>query len=186
MASDGSTAAISGAGAILSSQASDPTKFQPASGKTVPASGTTVPAAGKTVPASGNTAPASGNGAAEAAVSASAGNASPQVGNSVTPAAASASRVTSSTSNSQAPAAKSTAAKSTAASTDPQSLVDQINKYLNDSGRADQFRLDPNSNQYIQQVNPSSGAVVAEYAVSEFPALARSIGVSGLLIDDVA
>jgi hypothetical protein len=46
--------------------------------------------------------------------------------------------------------------------------------------------LDPDSSSYIQQVNPASGAVVAQYAVSEFPALARSIGASGLLIDDTA
>jgi uncharacterized iron-regulated membrane protein len=77
--------------------------------------------------------------------------------------------------------------KSTAASrTDPQSLVDQINKYLNDSGRPDQFRVDPASAEYIQQVNPASGAVVGEFLVSEFPALARSVGASSLLIDDVA
>jgi len=79
------------------------------------------------------------------------------------------------------------AAKTTAASSsDPQTLVDQLNKYLNDSGRPDQFRVDPDSDSYIQQVNPANGAVIAQFAVSEFPALARSIGVSGLLVDEVA
>jgi hypothetical protein len=57
---------------------------------------------------------------------------------------------------------------------------------LNTSGRADSFRVSPNSDKYIQQVNPANGAVVAEYPVDEFPALARSIGVAGLLIDDLA
>lgn len=71
--------------------------------------------------------------------------------------------------------------------TDPQALIDQLNKYLNDSGRPDQFRLDPASGgKLIQQVNPTSGAVIGEFAVSEFPALARSIGVSGLLVDSHA
>jgi hypothetical protein len=69
---------------------------------------------------------------------------------------------------------------------DPQSLVDQANKYLNDSGLPDQFRVDPDSASYIQQVNPATGAVVAQYLASEFPALARSVGASGLLIDDTA
>jgi hypothetical protein len=46
--------------------------------------------------------------------------------------------------------------------------------------------VSPNSDKYIQQVNPANGAVVAEYPVDEFPALARSIGVAGLLIDDLA
>ena len=84
-------------------------------------------------------------------------------------------------------AAVSNEAKSAAAArSNPQSLVDQVNKYLNDSGRPDQFRVDPASDKYIQQVNPATGAVVGEYLVSEFPALARSVGVSGLLIDDIA
>jgi hypothetical protein len=84
-------------------------------------------------------------------------------------------------------AAVSNEAKSAAASrSDPQSLVDQVNKYLNDSGRPDQFRVDPDSAKYIQQVNPATGAVIGEYLVSEFPALARGVGASGLLIDDIA
>ena len=69
---------------------------------------------------------------------------------------------------------------------DPQSLVQQLNKYLNDSGRPDQFRLDPSNGNLIQQVNPSSGAVVGEFSAAEFPALARSVGGSGLLIDSLA
>jgi len=70
---------------------------------------------------------------------------------------------------------------------DPQSIVAFLNKYLNDSGLPDQFRLDPTSGgKFIQEINPSSGAVVAEYAIAEFPALARGIGASGLLVDGLA
>jgi len=71
--------------------------------------------------------------------------------------------------------------------TDPQSLVRNLNKFLNDSGRPDQFRLDPASGgKLIQQINPSSGAVIGEFSATEFPALARSVGVAGLLVDDLA
>lgn len=70
--------------------------------------------------------------------------------------------------------------------TDARSLVTQLNKYLNDSGRPDQFRLDPSNGKMIQQLNPASGAVVGEFSATEFPALARSVGVSGLLIDSLA
>jgi hypothetical protein len=72
-------------------------------------------------------------------------------------------------------------------STDPQDLVQQLNKYLNDSGRPDQFRLDPASGgKRIQQVNPATGTVIAEFSATEFPALARSVGVAGLLFDSLA
>ena len=69
---------------------------------------------------------------------------------------------------------------------DPQALVAQLNKYLNDSGRPDEFRVDPASGKLIQQVNPANGVVLGEFAVDEFPALARSVGASGLLIDSLA
>ncbi len=163
MASDGSPAAISSAGAVLSSQVSDPTKFQPAGGKTLPPSG-------------------NATAAAAASTSSNAAGVLQQSSKSVVASTSATSTGTVSNSTSKPSQAKTTAASTS----DPQSLVDQINKSLNDSGRADQFRLSPDSSQYIQQVNPSNGAVIAEYAVSEFPALARSIGVSGLLIDDVA
>jgi len=69
----------------------------------------------------------------------------------------------------------------------PQTLVDQLNKFLNDSGRADEFRVDPaSSDKLIQQINPANGAVVGEFSVNEFPALARSVGASGLLVDSIA
>jgi uncharacterized FlaG/YvyC family protein len=66
-------------------------------------------------------------------------------------------------------------------------LVQQLNKYLNDSGRANQFRVDPTSrDQTIQEINPSNGEVIGEFSVAEFPALARSLGVSGILVDSHA
>lgn len=70
---------------------------------------------------------------------------------------------------------------------DPAALVRDLNKFLNDSGRPDQFRLDPASGgKLIQQINPASGTVVGEFSATEFPALARSVGVAGLLIDSLA
>jgi len=74
-----------------------------------------------------------------------------------------------------------------AGTTDAQTLVAQLNKALNDSGRPDQYRVDPSSSDtMIQQINPSNGAVVGEFLASEFPALARSVGVSGALFDSHA
>ena len=71
--------------------------------------------------------------------------------------------------------------------TEPQQLVDQLNKLLNDSGRPDQFRLAPSSGgKLIQQLNPANGAVIGEFSATEFPALARSVGVAGLLFDGLA
>jgi len=86
--------------------------------------------------------------------------------------------------NAAAPKVKTASA---AGNADIQSQVALLNKHLNDSGRPDQFRVDPSSDsKLIQQINPANGAVVAEYPVSEFPALARSVGVSGVLIDSHA
>ncbi len=70
---------------------------------------------------------------------------------------------------------------------DPVSLVAALNHFLNDSGRPDQFRVAPNTgNTLIQQINPATGEVVGVFPVNEFPALARSIGATGLLIDSLA
>ena len=68
---------------------------------------------------------------------------------------------------------------------EPRALVDQLNKHLNDSGRPDQYRLDP-AGKLIQQVNPANGAVIGEFSVIEFPALARGVGASGQLLDSHA
>ena len=66
-------------------------------------------------------------------------------------------------------------------------LIALLNKYLNDSGRPNQFRVDPTSRgQTIQEINPSNGEVVGEFAAAEFPALARGLGVSGVLVDSHA
>jgi hypothetical protein len=68
-----------------------------------------------------------------------------------------------------------------------QAQVALLNKYLNDSGRPDQYRVDPNSDStLIQEVNPATGAVIAEYPAISFPALARSLGISSALIDEHA
>ena len=162
MASDGNPGAISGASAVLSSQVADPAKFQAGSGKILPQSG---------------------NGAAAAPLLRSAAN-SPQSSN---PVPSSHAAAVTGGSPRESGAANTSPPKATAASaTDPQALASQLNKVLNNSGRADQFRVDPTSDKYIQQVNPASGDVIAEYSVDEFPALARSIGASGLLIDETA
>ena len=70
---------------------------------------------------------------------------------------------------------------------DLQAQVALLNKYLNESGRPDQFRVAPQADaNLIQEINPATGAVIAEYSATEFPALARSLGISGGLIDSHA
>ena len=65
-----------------------------------------------------------------------------------------------------------------------QAQVQLLNKYLNDSGKPDQFRVAPDSDgKLIQQVNPANGEVIAEFPASEFAALARSVGISGVVVD---
>jgi uncharacterized FlaG/YvyC family protein len=69
----------------------------------------------------------------------------------------------------------------------PQVLVEQLNKYLNDSGRPIQFRVDPASRgETIQEINPATGEVIGEFSTSQFPELARSLGISGVLVDSHA
>ena len=85
--------------------------------------------------------------------------------------------------------AATAASKSTAVSRagDAQAQGAFLNKYLNDSGKPDQFRVAPNSNSMlIQEVNPATGEVIGEYPVIAFPALAKSLGVSSALIDEHA
>jgi FlaG protein len=82
------------------------------------------------------------------------------------------------------PAGKPAAA---AAATQVRAQVALLNKYLNDSGKPDQFRVDPSSDdKMIQQVNPANGEVIAEFPASEFAALARSVGISGVVVDQLA
>jgi hypothetical protein len=87
--------------------------------------------------------------------------------------------------NTAVEAAKAGAAAALAArKPDLRAQVALLNKYLNDSGRPDEYRVDPASDaKLIQQINPATGAVVGEFSATEFPALARSVGVSGALID---
>jgi hypothetical protein len=89
--------------------------------------------------------------------------------------------------NTTVAAAKDGAASHAASQPNLQAQVALLNKYLNDSGRPDEYRMDPASDaKLIQQINPATGAVVGEFSASEFPALARSVGVSGALIDSHA
>jgi hypothetical protein len=74
-----------------------------------------------------------------------------------------------------------------AAKPDLQAQVALLNKYLNESGRPDQFRVAAQAGaSMIQEINPATGEVIAEYSAAEFPALARGLGVSGGLIDSHA
>jgi len=84
------------------------------------------------------------------------------------------------------PAARATPVPAPAA-THVRAQVALLNKYLNDSGKPDQFRVAPNSDdKLIQQVNPATGEVVGEFPASEFAALARSVGISGVVVDQHA
>jgi hypothetical protein len=68
-----------------------------------------------------------------------------------------------------------------------QAQVALLNKYLNNSGKPDQFRVDPSSDdKLIQQINPANGDVIGEFPASEFAALARSVGISGVVVDQHA
>jgi uncharacterized FlaG/YvyC family protein len=70
------------------------------------------------------------------------------------------------------------------AAPDLQAQVQLLNKYLNDSGKPAQFRVAPDSNgKTIQEINPANGEVLAECPASEFAALARSVGISGVIVD---
>jgi hypothetical protein len=155
------------------------------------------PAAQRTAAAAAGVNAAIGVKAAAGTPAAIASNAAAANGAAANGAAANAARA-SSAAVAAAAAAASAKSSSTAASkwggstgsqvgTQPQTLVNLLNKQLNDSGRPDQFRIAPNSGAaLIQQINPATGAVVGEFAASEFPALARSVGVAGALIDGFA
>ena len=81
-------------------------------------------------------------------------------------------------------AAPPAAARVIPAKTELQAQVRLLNKYLNDSGKPAQFRVAPNSDdKLIQEVNPANGEVIGEYPASEFAELAKSVGISGVLID---
>jgi hypothetical protein len=86
-------------------------------------------------------------------------------------------------------AAKAAAPKAPSVSraSNVQAQVAFLNKYLNESGKPDQFRVAPSSNSLlIQEVNPANGQVIGEYSAIAFPALAKSLGISSALIDEHA
>jgi hypothetical protein len=79
------------------------------------------------------------------------------------------------------------AASAASAASHIRAQVALLNKHLNDSGKPDQFRVDPASDdKLIQQINPATGEVVGEFPTSEFAALARSVGISGVVVDQHA
>jgi hypothetical protein len=62
-----------------------------------------------------------------------------------------------------------------------------LNKYLNDLGQPNRYRLALNAEgRLIQEINPATGEVIGEYSVSTFPTLAKSLGLVGSLIDSRA
>ena len=108
-----------------------------------------------------------------------------------------ASKVTSESSSGKSLPSSGHAAAETAASAaksasvsrtnDVQAQVAFLNKFLNDSGKPNQFRVAPDTNAaLIQEINPANGAVIADYPVIAFPALAKSLGISSALIDEHA
>jgi hypothetical protein len=68
---------------------------------------------------------------------------------------------------------------------DPPAQAAILNKFLNDSGKPAQFRAS-SDNKLIEEINPANGQVVAQYPVEEFAELARSVGISGALVDQHA
>ena len=68
-----------------------------------------------------------------------------------------------------------------------ESQVAQWNQHLNDLGQPNRFRVDPRSgDKLIQEINPATGEIIGEYSVSMFPALAKSLGLVGSLVDSRA
>lgn len=140
--------------------------------------GQSLPSSGRSTPPLPGATSATGNysAAANQAASASSGAAS----------SAAAYAAASSSTGSSSATSSATSKTPVAQSSDPQSLVQDLNKFLNQSGRPDQFRLDPADGNLIQQINPTNGVVIGQFSVLEFPALARSVGVTGLLINSHA
>ena len=85
------------------------------------------------------------------------------------------------------PRISSTVPKTAVRAVSVPALVALLNKYHNDTGRPSQFRVDPGSRgQTIQEINPSNGAIIGDFAVTEFPALARGLGIAGVWVDSHA
>ena len=120
------------------------------------------------------------------------GNALPQNGNAAAALPANQSFApppTASTSATASAKATHTTAKPTAAAqaSEKASIAAQtaaLNKALNDSGSPAKFRASKDDKQ-IEEVNPSNGEVVAVYPAEEFAELARSVGITGALVDEL-
>jgi len=169
MASEASSGQIPSSNLLQGSQAIDLAGNQP-SGKALPTAGNSAPLDTGATGLAGAKSTAAGT----AALTAGTASAGVRAGGSTLPGA-------------QAASTPSERANSSSARTvDPQTMVDILNKNLNDSGRPDEFRLDPSSDALIQQINPSNGEVVGQFSVDEFPALARSVGATGLIVDSRA
>ena len=159
MASEAVTGSVP-AGLVHGSQAPKTTIVKTASGNALPPSGNAIPPSGK-----GVTAPAAGS---VQSVNRSALDHTPD------------------------PATGASKPPHPAVATDAANLhavVTQLNKYLNESGRPNQFRVDPASRgQTIQEINPANGEVIGEFSSAQFPELARSLGGSGVgvLVDSRA
>jgi HPt (histidine-containing phosphotransfer) domain-containing protein len=144
--------------------------------------GSQVPTAAKVQVSGGNPLPAGGN------LPSAIARASPDE-NAITKEAATnagASAASQATTTAKAAASKEQSASASAQQPNLQVLVAQLNKYLNTTGRPDLYRVDPQSESTIQEVNPANGEVIAQFSASEFPTLARSVGASGLLVDSLA
>ena len=146
---------------------------------------------GKSLPPNGQASAGANLAAAAATATAAAATAATVTANAVAAAAPATAATAALTAQQAATAPAQAAAAQTpgSSSADPAGLVSSLNKYLNDSGRPDQFRLAPEPNStLIQQINPASGAVIAEYSAAEFPVLARSTGATatGTVFDGTA
>ena len=86
--------------------------------------------------------------------------------------------------NTLPPARQTLAAPTHTTVHDTVAAVEILNKFSNTSGLPNQYRVAPLSdNKLIQELNPATGAVLGEFPVSEFPALAASIGLTVPLVD---
>jgi hypothetical protein len=160
MSSDANPIQSSVTNLVQASQAPTAAKVQVSGGKSLPPGGLLASQAAQAV-AQGNVTRADSGASAGAATSSASSNVK------------------------AAPKAHATAATPTNLP-NAQVLVAQLNKHLNTTGRPDLYRVDPQSGSTIQEVNPANGQVIAQFAASEFPTLARSVGASGLLVDSLA
>jgi hypothetical protein len=161
---------------VQGSQALTTTTVTPVSGKVLPQSGKFTPLAADN-PQVAAVLPLGGSQAAPVVPSATSQTASQ---------ATSSAQGTQSSQSLQQPAAvqaqQAAQAANAAATVSLQSKIAQLNKYLNDSGLPAQFRASADDD-HVEEVNPVTGEVIAQYSAAEFPALARSVGISGATVN---